>query len=730
MAQPETIIHPDFFASVNRLDGAMIKRVTKALEQFVIDPDHPSLNFHPIQGDRSGRLYSIRANDDVRILVSKEGNLYTFLAADHHDALYERALRGRFLANAGTGFIGFVERSSAAEAASHQPGSGRRTAPDRRIEGPGPLDHWTDAELIEAGLSADQTVLVRACRTENDVCDLDVEEDVLDLLFQLVEQTPEQWFAPSLDPAAEAEERLRALIARNGAVNGLSPIFTPEEVERLAAAPIEEWMIFLHPDQRAIVERRYEGPARIRGSAGTGKTVVALHRAAELAQRFTAEAAEGDHAPQPILFTTYIKSLPAVFERLYERLPKAIPGAVEFIHVDKLANRICREEGRPVQHEPRAIDAAFRSATKRVVVPGSPLDVLGLTHGYLREEITAVIKGRGVRSVDEYLAMERTGRRTRLLPPHRSQVWELREAWDEEMSKRGTVDFVDAIVRARDLARQRPASTYRAALIDEAQDLNLVGLQLIRTLVNGPARDRPDGLLIVGDGAQRIYPGGFTLRQAGVEVRGRTTVLRTNYRNTGAIIRTAMAVAGEDVVDDLGEEFQRGEAEAEPRREEGVPPTYVCASDSQSQLAWVAETIARYRDDADDGINIGDIAVCAASNRQAEEASRTLNDAGIDTIELAQYDGAPIDKVKTGTFHRVKGLEFKVVFLIGLGAEEFPRQRQAGQSEQEYEEAVSTQMSTLFVAMTRARDALVLLGTGSPSPAIAQAADHLALVDG
>ena len=110
MGQPEANFGPEFFPSVNKLDGAMIKRVTKAVEQFGKDPDHPSLNFHPIQGDRSGRLYSIRANDDVRILVSKEGNLHTFVCADHHDALYDRALRGRFIASSGTGFIGFVEQ--------------------------------------------------------------------------------------------------------------------------------------------------------------------------------------------------------------------------------------------------------------------------------------------------------------------------------------------------------------------------------------------------------------------------------------------------------------------------------------------------------------------------------------------------------------------------------------------------------------------------------------------
>lgn len=732
MALPEVVFAQDFLGSVSDLDGAMVKRVMKSVDQFSKDPNHSSLNFHPIEGDRSGRLYSIRANDDVRVLLSKEGNLHTFLEAGHHDALYERALRGRFVINPGTGFIGMVEVDRRKAPGTESDAAGPAPAREvKQTDGPRPFDHWTDSELSDAGLGTDEIAAMRTCRNEDDLCEIaeDLDDETFDLMLQLMEQTPEQWFAPTLDPEAEAEARLRTLLLKTGALNGLSPIFDAEEVARIAAAPIEEWMIFLHPDQRSVVERKYDGPARIRGSAGTGKTVVALHRAAELAHRFRAEADETGVDALPILFTTYIKSLPPVFEKLYNRLPNAIPNAVEFVHVDRLAFRICREGGRTPTHDPRAIEAAFRSAAKQVLRSGKPLVDLGLTPAYLRAEVTSVIKGRGVRSVDEYLGVERTGRRTRLLAPHRTQVWELREAWDAEMAKRGTTDFVDTIVLARDLARQRPGATYRAALIDEAQDLNLVGLQLIRTLVNGGGPDKTDGLLVVGDGAQRIYPGGFTLRQAGVEVRGRTTVLRVNYRNTATIIGTAMAVAGAEAVDDLGEQFKRGEADAEAHRKGGTRPIYVRAASEASQLLAVIDQVTAYRDDLDDGVDLGDIAVCAPSNRQVKAVTDALRKADIPVIDLKDYDGQPTEQVKVGTFHRVKGLEFKVVFLVDVGAGQFPRARIDGQSEVEYAEEVSTQVSTLFVAMTRARDALVLLGVGEPAGLVAEALDRFEVVD-
>ena len=166
------------------------------------------------------------------------------------------------------------------------------------------------------------------------------------------EQSPEAWFNPPLIGDQEAEQRrFRDAIVERGARAGLSSLLGPDELERLLAAPIEEWMIFLHPDQRTLVDRRFAGPARVSGSAGTGKTVVALHRAVALAKRFRASSAPV--GPPPVLFTTFIKNLPSVFENLYRRLPTVVDGAVEFINVDKLAARYLRRVGGAAGPQPR-----------------------------------------------------------------------------------------------------------------------------------------------------------------------------------------------------------------------------------------------------------------------------------------------------------------------------------------------------------------------------------------
>jgi len=94
-----------------------------------------------------------------------------------------------------------------------------------------------------------------------------------------------------------------------------------ELLEALLAPPIEEWMAFLHPDQAKLVRRSFSGPARIRGAAGTGKTVVGLHRAAYLARS----------RPGKVLVTTYVRTLPVVLGSLLKRMAPEVADRVEFV---------------------------------------------------------------------------------------------------------------------------------------------------------------------------------------------------------------------------------------------------------------------------------------------------------------------------------------------------------------------------------------------------------------
>ena len=505
----------------------------------------------------------------------------------------------------------------------------------------------------------------------------------------------------------------------------------PDFLAKVIGQPIEDWMIFLHPDQRSAARRHYNGPARVRGAAGTGKTVIGLHRAAWLADsnvrtRSARQLAvfPDERSGLPVLFTTYINSLPPVFESLYHRLPGRVDTEVEFINVDKLARRICGEAGDYPKTAPREINAAYKIAFKQVVKPGTPLANGGFSKRYLQDEITKMIKGRAIDTLDEYLGIDRTGRAAPMRRARRTQVWELMQAWDGEMKRRHTVDFCDVITRALHHSRQCDTPRYCSVIVDEAQDLTLAALQFLRALVNAPDHqiDRPNGLLILGDGGQRIYPGGFTLRQAGVEVRGRTTVLTENYRNTDEIINTALAVAGDSTIEDLGERFRRGEAEVSTLRR-GPRPMLVRAVGLDAQIDEIVRQIGELTASGSE-YGLGDIAVLTATNSNAWAVGKRLGGHNIAYQQLKDYDGTPSNKVKVGTFFRAKGLEFKVVFLPQITRGVMPRRRKKNQSDEEYAEARDLDISQLFVAMTRARDRLVVLYDHQPSEIIQAVVDR------
>lgn len=705
--------HDGYHDSLAHLEPIEMQRANAALLQFKQDPSHPSLNLHPVSGARKGFM-SIRASKELRIILYVRGNTSMWLFADHHDDAYDRACRLRMAIDPkdSIAILGLDEGELAQF-------GGRDLGPDpdpvigesiRR-----PLDHWTDAELAQLGIVGNDLAMVRALTAAEEAIllldQLGWDDQRVDTLLEMIERTPESFFAGTLndDEETAAEERLRDAVTRFGVLAGLSPLFDEEELERIASAPIEEWMLFLHPDQRSLVDKHFNGPARVRGAAGTGKTVVALHRAAVLAKRYPDT---GDR----ILVTTFLKSLTPVLEQLYRRLPAAQHDRVDFLNIDKITYRICSEAGPRPNLDQKAINAAFTSAWKKVVTDDSPIARAGLTRDYMKDEINAVIKGRGMTDLDTYLDVRRTGRKTQFGDALRRQSWELMEAWNIGKAERGAEDFHDLAIRARDIARTRPEPTYRAVIIDEAQDLTLVGLQLLRALVNGQGPDRPDALFISGDGAQRIYPGGFTLRQAGVEVRGRTALLHTNYRNTAEVFNAALRVAGDDAIEDLDEEYRRDEGVAELGRS-GAPVELVSTTSLEREVEAILAR-ANTAVGAGGAVQLGDIGIFCTTNYQAKSVRKALEQAGHAAQDLNDYDGTPNNKIKVGTHHRAKGLEFKVVFLPGLSEDEFPRPPAPGMDEREYADHLALQKSALFVAMTRARDRLILTCTGDPSPVL------------
>ncbi|AZM56274.1 NERD nuclease [Streptomyces sp. WAC 01529] len=458
-------------------------------------------------------------------------------------------------------------------------------------------------------------------------------------------------------------------------------------------APIEQWMTFLHPDQVALVRRNWSGPARISGPAGTGKTVVGLHRAAHLARRTSGR----------ILYVTFANNLPRVQGTFLKTMSPGVADRVDFRSLHSWAQEFLQERGVQVRLHGDKAETAFSLAWKHVG-RDSRLAEIDPAPGYWREEIDHVIKGRGITAFEEYATVPRRRRRAVLRRSHRQAVWALYEAYESLRGERGVHDFNDVLSLAlAEATRRKEGPHYAAVIVDEVQDLTLVGVRLLHALVG----DASNGLLLVGDGQQAVYPGGFRLTDAGIDIRGdRGQVLRTNYRNSKQILDTALEVVAEDSFDDIDGQRTPGRRDVDLTYHDGQVVRVAKSTVAEHDQALL-DALCALRDGAR-----ADAAVLCPSVRAIAYYQRVLSRAEIPICLLEHYDGRPVDAVKLGTYRRAKGLEFKRVYLPqhdaalpkgtapgGTGVTE------AHETAREREELLRSQ---LFVAMTRARDLLWL----------------------
>lgn len=468
-------------------------------------------------------------------------------------------------------------------------------------------------------------------------------------------------------------------------------------MEEALRAPVEQWMTFLHPDQVALVRRNWAGPARISGPAGTGKTVVGLHRAAHLAQRTTGR----------ILYVTFANNLPRVQATFLKAMSPAVADRVDFRSLHSWAQEFLHDCGVPVRLHGAKARTAFSLAWAHTG-RDSCLAEIDPGPGYWQEEIDHVIKGRGITSFEEYATVPRRRRRASLRRSHRRAVWDLYEAYEALRAERGVHDFNDVLSLALAEARRRTGQRrYAAVIVDEVQDLTLVGVRLVHALVG----DAPNGLLLVGDGQQAVYPGGFRMTDAGIDIRGdRGQVLRTNYRNSKDILDAALAVVAEDSFEDIDGVRTPGRRDVDLTYHDGQVVRV-----SEPTLAEHDRALLKALDDLPPGAR-ADSAVLCPSKRAIGHYQRLLERAGTPVCLLENYDGRPVDAVKLGSYRRAKGLEFKRVYLpehdTALTRGPHAPGAEVPETEHERNELLRSQ---LFVAMTRARDVL-WLGTVGRGP--------------
>ncbi|MFG3619001.1 UvrD-helicase domain-containing protein [Nocardia sp. NPDC047654] len=454
-----------------------------------------------------------------------------------------------------------------------------------------------------------------------------------------------------------------------------SEVLSPQRDAALEM-PFQHWMTFLDPEQEVLVSRTYTGPARIAGPAGTGKTVVALHRMARQAKRSTGRQ----------LYTTFVKTLANCQETYFRRLAPGTEGRVQFAGLHSWAMEFLGQRIAAPKLDPRGADRVFGRVWEQARAVFEDIEP---RESYWREEIDRVIKGREIDDLDVYQRAERHGRNgIRLDEDRRAEVWhELYVPYVSEMRKRGISDYSDVIAIALAEIRNEPLpEPYDAVVVDEVQDMTLAGLRLAHAIAGG---DGSSPLLLVGDGQQQVYAGGWRMADAGIDLRGRGEVLRVNYRNRRRVWENA---AGIDAVNELGD-FDDAPGvllrDADVTLPDGVVRIWR-GPDHYLESALV------------DGIRecgkpLSDIAVLTRTRQEAARLAGALDAVGIATLPLEDYDGTPHPAVKVGTVHRAKGLDFAAVFHPSWSGGAGPR---TGASRERAQPAERQKL----VAITRARD--------------------------
>ena len=473
------------------------------------------------------------------------------------------------------------------------------------------------------------------------------------------------------------------------------------ELEAMLNAPLERWRVFLHPSQRRLVERRWNGPVRVLGGAGTGKTVVAMHRARRLAR---------DPQPGRILFTTFTRNLAADIENNLRAIctPEEM-ARIEVTNLDRWVARFLRRRRyrfRIVYDRGRDAGEAWQRALD--LKPPGP----DFPDAFYGDEWEQVVQANGVTTADEYLRVPRTGRGVRLGRAARARVWPVFEEYRAQLAERGLKEVDDAFRDAAALLREdRGALDYAAVIVDEAQDMGAQSWRLIRAIVP----EGPDDLFITGDGHQRIYGRNrVVLGRCGIDVRGRARKLRLNYRTTEQTRRWAARLLAGRAIDDLDGGADDGRGIRSLTR--GPAPIRKHFETREEQARYISGYLEGLRDG---GEPLRGVCIVARTRRERDAVAAGLEEEGLKsvTLEAGAIDDGEAEEVRLATMHRVKGLEFDRVVIASMndGLAPLPAALEERCDAVERESAETGERALVHVAATRAKREVLVLSFGRPS---------------
>lgn len=684
-------IDKDFLREFSKLQKQVQQRVIETFGKFE-KATHAGTHLEKIANVRDDRFRSIRIDQFWRgvVLAPESGDNYTLLKVMRHDDAYTWAQRHTASVNTATGRIEIRDTVAINESLPGLTKLAER-APSLLFES------VTDATLRQLGVDEQTCAFTRVLTAlvQLEAARAFLPSNQWDVLYALAAgYSPEEVWAELGTSPEEAydPDDLGAAVARSS--DRVVLVEGPAELMAVFEHPFALWRIYLHPAQRKTVESSYGGPARVTGGPGTGKTVVALHRAHQLAR-----AGEG-----PVLITTFTSTLSDSLNAGIKLLAESpeILDRIEVRHVDQLANRIFRGHhgAQPIlQHDQER--KIWQSIVKQLEAPFS--------EAFLHEEWRQVVLAQGVSTAEQYLAAKRTGRGRRLGRQQRALAWQAMWEFESQLRQRGLWTHETISVEATKLLDTQQAKPYRHVVVDEAQDLTPVQWRLLRAAV----QPQPNDLFMAGDTHQRIYNSRVSLRDVGIAIAGRSSRLNVNYRTTAEILAWSLGLLKGERIDDMDEGL---DSIAGCRSEvHGFPPELKGFGSKDGELRHLASVV---NDWLGAGVAASEIGVAVRSNWLVNDVISTLTRDGMQARSLSE-GLSDNSHISVGTMHRMKGLEFRCLAVVGAGEHQVPPPNAITpleEDEQTHHQDLQRERCLLFVACTRARENLSVSWHGQPSP--------------
>lgn len=670
-----------FTDSLARLTGDEQKSVKTTAFDLQVNPAGPGLGFHKLEKAKDKSFWSVRVNSDIRIIVHRTEGSLLLCYVNHHDKAYDWAERRKLQTHPKTGAAQLVEiRETVKEVVVPVYVQTELPAPGKAAKPPLFADR-SDDELLGYGVPPEWLN--------------DVRQATEDSLLLLADRLPAESAEALLELATGGKPRVTQPVApvtnpfdHPDAQRRFRVVSNVEELQRALDFPWDKWAVFLHPEQRQWVENDYTGPARVSGSAGTGKTIVALHRAVHLARI---------HPEARVLLATFSDALANALRGKLRRLVGAEPRLAERIDVhslNALGLRLFKSHCGPVNVP------SGETLRDMMVEASKALGGHKFSLQFLLTEWEHVVDAWQLPTWQSYRDVARLGRKTRLPEAQRKVLWSVFERIKTALQERKLTTMAGVFSALAAVLGSGKHPPFEFAVVDEAQDLGVSQLRFLGAL----AGSRPNGLFFAGDIGQRIFQQPFSWKSLGVDVRGRARTLRINYRTSHQIRQQADRLLGPEFVDVDGITEDRSDTISVFN---GPPPLIrILASEDEETKAVSAWLL----DQSKSGVRPQEFGIFVRSPAQLDRATAAVTASGLAFKVLDEHVDTPSGHVSISTMHLAKGLEFRAVAVMACDDEIIPLQERiaAVGDDADLKDVYDTERQLLYVACTRARDHLLI----------------------